>query len=139
MAVKVIVAHTHAHATQGFTTTPESDSAKQSLLAKGAVMVVHQQKAWGSVAGNKDILPAVFVGIKGNYRETIRPPQSGNSRFLGNVSEGSISVIPIERMRGKAQATGTAIRRHTFEVAIGYLERRLGGSRQIDLDIVGNE
>ena len=64
MAIQVVIANSNTHATQLLSIAAQRDTANQSLLAERSVAVVHEQETWSGVAGNKDVWPAVFVGIK---------------------------------------------------------------------------
>ena len=63
-----IVAHADPHAGHLLAVRADGDAAHQSLFAKGAVVVIQQQKALRGVAGHKEIGPPVLVDIEATPR-----------------------------------------------------------------------
>src|SRR5438270_10611150 len=102
-------------------------------------MIVHKQQARSGITCNVNVLPAVFVGIERNRRKTERSLYGCNTRFLGNIREGPVSIIAVKKMNRRRQSRRTAICGHAFVVAIRHLGGGLGQSGEVDIEIVRDE
>ena len=71
VAVEVKVSDADSHASQRLARPAERNAAQQGLLAKRAVMIVHQQQARRGVAGDEDVWPSVFVDVTGDRSEAV--------------------------------------------------------------------
>ncbi len=122
MPIEIIISNPDAHASHQVAVAAHGHSAHQTLFAESAVMIIQQQQTWGLVTGHKDVLPAVFIGVEGHRRKSVRTAQRPNPRLLRNVRKGAVAVIAVERVGGESEPARAAICRHTFEAAIRHVQ-----------------
>src|SRR5277367_2424365 len=113
--VEIVVARPNSHPAQILPIAAYGNTAQQSLLAKGAVVIVHQQHARRRIASHKDVRPSVFVDIAGDRGQPIRATHRCNSRFFRYVGKCTVAIVAIEIMLRSRQPSWTAIDGNTLE------------------------
>src|SRR6478609_6433529 len=87
VSVEVIVADANAHSGHLLAVRADCDAAHQALFAKGAVVIIQEQKTLSRVAGHKEIWPSIFVDVEGNSREPVGTLDRGDAGFFRNIGE----------------------------------------------------
>src|ERR1700691_6004335 len=118
MAVRVIVAHPHAHSRLLHAIVAECNPAQHTFLSKGSVMVVHKQQTWGGVACDEDVGPSIFIEIRSHHRHSIALRCFRNACLLAYVRERTVTIVAVQRMSSRGQSTRSALDRNTFPIQI---------------------
>src|SRR5271156_414309 len=95
MAIKVVVAKSHAHAAHLLAVTAYRQTTRQRLFPKGAVVVIHEEETRRGVARDKDIWPTVLVHVKCNSGHAIGRGDGIDARLCRYICERAIAVVTV--------------------------------------------
>src|SRR5438445_11698027 len=98
MSVEIVVADPNAHSGLFHAIVADRDSAQDTLFPKGSVVVVHEQKTWSGIAGDKNICPTILVQIRGDHRHSIALGCACDPCLLAHVGKSSITIVSVQRM-----------------------------------------
>src|SRR5690349_4448881 len=108
VAVVVEIADAQSHAALFAAVLVESDPSLESALGEGSVVVVAEEQARRSIAGDIDVGPAVAIEIGGSGGQGIVRFYGENAGLLADVRESAVAVVVIEAMPFLGHAVGTA-------------------------------
>src|SRR5580698_8763150 len=91
--IEIEIATANSHACHFLPITAHRQPAKQSLLAKCAVMIVHEKQAGRGIASNKNVGPAVLINVHRNRREAIRSLDGVDPGDLRNIGESTVAIV----------------------------------------------
>src|SRR5262249_13762452 len=103
-----------------------------------SVTLVLEKETGCHVTGDIDVRPAVVVEVRRRDAEPIAATRPQDAGFFGDIGEGSVAVVVIKNIVSKGQAAGAAHDGDFLpdaEVAFAGL----GGFRQVEIDVVGDE
>src|SRR5258708_152227 len=86
-------------------------------------MVVHEKQTWCGVTGDVNILPSVFIEIRGDYSHPVTRASPRNSSMFTYIGESSVTVVSIERMLTGRQTSRSALDGYPLPTATTVLTR----------------
>ena len=133
-----IVSESHSHIRQGLAVFLQSYARLETHLGKAAISVVSVQIIVRAVIGDEKIGSAVVVEVRPNGRQAQQIRRARDARFLGNVAECAVAVIPIQVVGRSFQSGGPAL---NFNGVVLAGHHRAEGRQivQIECGIVGHE
>ena len=123
-AVAVVVGGRGAHAGLGAAVFVEGCARGDGNVLEGAVAIVVIEDAWGGIAGDENVGPAVVVIVESGDAEGVMAVGLVDVRFSGDVFKGSIAAIAVEDIFCAGQALRSAHDRSAFPNAGGPLAWR---------------
>src|SRR5208282_3408789 len=136
MSIEVVVARRDAHSRHLLTVAAHGEPADQGLLAKCAVVIVHEEQTRRGVRRNHNVWPAIFIHVERHSRKSVRRFQCGNAGSLRYICESAVAVIAIERMGWNGKSARAAVDRNSLIRARRYVNTWLRRRRQIEFDVI---
>ncbi len=137
IAIQIIIRCRDPHAGLRLSIRAQSASCFDCDVLKFPVLLVLVERAGGGIVGDINIGPAIVVEICSQHSEAVGAAGAENSRRVGNVGERAIAVVVIQNVFAALQSRRSA--RHHYALVKARARFRHGRSRQIEIDVVGDE
>src|ERR1035438_926948 len=138
VSVEIVVSDADAHSPLVPALVAQCDTTNYAFFSERSVMVIHEKQTGRRITRHEDVGPSVFVKICCDDRHSITFGGAGNPSFFTDVSEGAVSIVPIQQVASGGQPARTAVYRDSLPVA----RRTIAGYRslfQIESDVIGYE
>src|SRR5579859_4337898 len=100
MSIQIVIPDANAHTGLLHAIIAQGRASQYSLFTKRSITIVHEQQTGSGIAGDVNVLPSVFIKIRGNDSHAVGGWGSCDASLLRYVGERPVAVVSIQGVPG---------------------------------------